>query len=493
METEDVQFARVVPLSKHIAGIIHGFAPPFSEPPLYLVKIADLAERFLSSIERLLGSRMYVKSEHAVLDGIPPKFFGLLQILTNKRILVGMRRCPIPRGLPDIPSYLLRTINGVTATGFGLDKATAFQKALAELLERHCLFAPNKEMFVAGSWSELRGRGAVHPSRFGAFSSSQLKQRAWSKHMADEDSRFTWVRCKSFFGSKPCLIPANLIFMAQELFSGEIPLRKAQGSGVAAGISRESALYHALCESIERDAVMIHWLNRISPPQIELRGAKDPVLNELLRLYQVYKIDFSVFDITTNISVPTVLVLIREKNLHRPLVHVAARADIDIECAVTAALFEGLSVAASENADPKEVTAVHRGSYEIKTIRERHAFWSDHSLQGELSFLFANPQKKQISAYGRIGMPFAPKMQELKKTLRVLQLDIYEVDITSEVAREAGLFVIAAVIPELYPLYLDEHYRYLGIRRLFEVPQKTGVATDLRREEEMNKVPHPFL
>jgi ribosomal protein S12 methylthiotransferase accessory factor len=56
-----------------------------------------------------------------------------------------------------------------------------------------------------------------------------------------------------------------------------------------------------------------------------------------------------------------------------------------------------------------------------------------------------------------------------------------------------GFRVVKVVIPNLHPLYLDEKHPYLGGKRLYDVPVKLGFLKNPRKEDEFNKISHPFL
>ena len=85
---------------------------------------------------------------------------------------------------------------------------------------------------------------------------------------------------------------------------------------------------------------------------------------------------------------------------------------------------------------------------------------------------------------------------KLKRAIGLLgknKMEIIYVDITHETIKKNGFWVIRTIIPQLHPLYLDEQYPYFGGRRLYEVPVKMKFLKRIKRESELNKVPHPFL
>lgn len=72
-------------------------------------------------------------------------------------------------------------------------------------------------------------------------------------------------------------------------------------------------------------------------------------------------------------------------------------------------------------------------------------------------------------------------------------IDVVYADITHPKIKKHGIVVVKVFIPKLQPLYLDEHYPYLGGNRLYEVPVQLGFLKVPNQEFQLNKIPHPFL
>ena len=87
----------------------------------------------------------------------------------------------------------------------------------------------------------------------------------------------------------------------------------------------------------------------------------------------------------------------------------------------------------------------------------------------------------------------AEKFRRIKNVFMEHGYQVFYKDITTAAAQKAGLTVIMSLAPNLYPLYLNERYRYLGVRRLFDAPVRMGALSSPKKEDEMNDTPHPFL
>ena len=69
-------------------------------------------------------------------------------------------------------------------------------------------------------------------------------------------------------------------------------------------------------------------------------------------------------------------------------------------------------------------------------------------------------------------------------------LEVVVVDLTSDEAARAGLWVVRAVIPGLQPLSFNYRARFLGHGRLYDAPLRMGHRS--WSEPDLNLWPQPF-
>lgn len=492
MKPSKNEFLNGVGLADYFDEYIDTLGNPFYEDAAVLPILKKIGRKFASSLENFVGNKIYIKKQASPLDHIPPKFRRVVTRLAKEGIITNCYRPrPIP-GWPDIPAFRL-ICGGLNPSGRSLSYEEATKKAIAECFERYSLTAYDNKKFIYGFWEELKSKGALNPRLFGGFSENQLKKENYVKHRLDDNSKFMWMEAKSIFDQKKYLIPAQLIYLGYQNEKEEQAIRQTTTSGAAAGSSYEMALYNALCEAVERDSFVIHWLNKIAPPRINLDDAADESIRRLVSEYKKFSIDFAVFDITTDLNIPTVLTVIRDNSPQRLKVYAAPRTDLDIEKAIKSSLCEALVSGFIPGATPDEIKTVNKKDAEnIEGIKDRLIYWSDPSRSKEADFLYGGKIKDlQTSKYR--GANFRKKLAAIKEILKNLGLDVYVVDVTIPLAKEFGLTVLSSLVPKLYPLYLNEHYKYLGVKRLYEAPARMGIFERPKKEEDMNKTPHPML
>lgn len=495
MESGDIKFIRAQRIETYLADYFESLEEPFTpSSPFIRSMLTDVGRKFSFALEKLVGGEVYIKKQSSGLELLPAKFHRLTEKLISDGIISNFYVAkPIP-DWPKLPAFVFNiTKNIVTsAAGYALDYNDAAVKAIAECIERYSLTIYDPQKFIAGSWKELRGRKALDPRKFRGFSDSQLRQQEYSSYCFDENVKFLWTEAVSLSSGKNYLIPAQLVYLNFHSLIEEPRIRQNIGSGAAAGSFWEMAVYNAVCEAIERDAFMIHWLNKISPPRIDLENAPTESVRRLIGKYKKYHVDFEVLDITTDIEVPTVVTVVRDVSPGRPVVYVSPRADLDIALALEASLCDGLRVGFGPKNSFEEIKKISKRASDIRGLKDRRLYWCDPSHRKEAEFLFAGPRKK-IPETNYIGAGVDVKLRRLKEVLSAHNLDVYIADVTTPLAKEAGLTVVMSLLPDLYPLYLNEHYKYLGVKRLYEAPVHMGVFAKSKTEEEMNLIPHPML
>ena len=125
-------------------------------------------------------------------------------------------------------------------------------------------------------------------------------------------------------------------------------------------------------------------------------------------------------------------------------------------------------------------------------LTTRGLYWYDIRMIYKLDFLLKTISTKKIDSIR--DRSHNNSVVNLKKCIDILNKKKYEIlfcDVTTCDIKELGFTVVKVVIPKLQPLYLEEKYKYMGGERLYDVP--VMMRQPLRKETQLNKIPHPFL
>ncbi len=354
---------------------------------------------------------------------------------------------------------------GSAALAFNED--TAKVRALGEYIERYCLETISQELNVL-PFNNVSS-SALDPAQFINFRDEDLDFRKEEYIKRIRQTLISWVTGTNLKDKKTTLIPAQLVYVGTRL---DEPLIRPQiSTGAAAHEVREKATLNGILECVERDAFMLRYLAGDAVPQIKLEGR----LKELKDYFERYKLELKIYDITTDLGIPSFMSVNIDRTGIGPAVSVGLKSGLVPEEAIYGAIIESQQVRQwirflfVQDRSPKIALS------EIDSIKKRGYFWYNVDMINKLDFLNGPFERTKPS-----------KLNNLEDTLNHLAdkgISIYEVDITAPQVRDAGFNVIKAVVPKLHPLFLDERYPCFYSERL---------ESHLNGRK-INSLPHPFM
>ncbi len=384
--------------------------------------------------------------------------------------------------------------------GTSLHFEEALSKAIGELLERHFLSLYRKEKLVRSSLRSLKKKGVLYldPANLAEFSEEQ-KQIFPERRFNDADE-FFWTPGRKLGSSIPVLLPAQCVFWnyCHHAEYHEPFLQQPITNGAAGHFSLEEAVILGIYELIQRDAFLIHWLNAIAPPRVDISALNHPDAATLLALCRRYHLEPTILNITTDIPVPTFAAIIIDRSGRGPSLTIGGGCDAKPEIAVVRALSESLGIRQS-------LRTQYTRTPELKTYRlsENYSpFREEIGQEGRLA-LWANPETLRSFSFFLEGAAqlwndipartFSSKKEELAWLQGAIeklgpQYAVYFYEATHTVLDTLGYHSVRVVIPPLIPLYMKEHAVPLGAARLKHVPEKLGH----RSRAAFNPLPHPF-
>ena len=378
------------------------------------------------------------------------------------------------------------------SAGSSYNKDVAITACVGEAIERYSLMQTPLKSLKRDTFSGL-GDQAIDPKKFVAFDIRQSFVKKEERFQISNNNKFYWVKASSWFDKNEVYIPAQLVYLYNPNDYGEKIIQFPLSTGAAAGSNTTQALYRAICEAIERDAFLINYLNKLQgQPLLQAKGG---VLNEIIEKINRYKLSVSLIKFYSDAPINCVGSIIIDKTSFLPKVVLGMSADADLERAAISAtmeacrirgivrdwLQEGLSSISKKTID----------SFEYRN-KKRAFIWSRKESLIKIQFLLSgNPQFIK-----NIGVNQKTPEQSLSKILdwlNKMNYHLYVVDITAPRIRNTGIKVLKVIIPELVPLYLNEEYPYLGVKRLYDMPKFLNILKRSKNMSSLNKFPHPFL
>jgi ribosomal protein S12 methylthiotransferase accessory factor len=378
--------------------------------------------------------------------------------------------------------------------GSGLTREQARAAAIGEALERYCCSVFDSSDLICGSVTELR---AVHeicrPSDFALFHQDQPGRYS----APDENTQVAWTWGWSWVRRRPVLVPACLVYMPYfPCFreQGEQVVGPAVSTGLACARSLEEAVLKGIYESVERDAFMIAWSNRLPVPRVDFESHPD-----LQRLYQERLrregLRYVLLRTTTDIPLPSFLCVLIDERRTPAMICTGAATDLDPVRAAAKAMTEAV-----QTREWAKFLGGHGRKFQfaadfsdIRDFEDHVALYAYGDMLDAVAFVLDEDNGCIADCWedGSTGSA----QGDLKKTVSILaalNLETIALDLTTPDVAECGYCVTRAMVPELQPLDADYQHRFMGGRRLYEVPWRMGYKSGPTTIETLNPNPHPF-
>ncbi|TXH02069.1 MAG: hypothetical protein E6R05_04700 [Candidatus Moraniibacteriota bacterium] len=483
---------------------------PFCRPPVWRRVVVRMTVVCVKFFEWLVGAKLYVQNELRELFDLDPRLRTLLLKLVQCGIIASWTRTSQRPDVPPMVQFAIQlspiqippgrqfSVTGSAGGGTGYTADEALLKSIAEALERYSLSVIDFSHMVIGSYRDLGPRRAIQPEQFCPFSQNQIEQPEFARHRISQDIVFGWVKSKELVTHTERFIPAQTVYLSYGTAFPEDPVfLGASTNGAAAGSSYDAALYRALCEAIERDGLLIFWLNTLAPPRINLESITIPKVQEQIAILKKYKFNLTILDITTDLNLPSFAAVLTD-SFGEIAVSISAVADFDIPRAFEKLMLEILKFPHFKKIEREGLSKVNsvynNAASSIDTIADRRGLWSSQTMRPRIDFFLNGPVKSYRELQSPIrGGSYREKNQYIVKMLAQKQYSCFVVDVTASEARDAGLIVVKVVIPDLVPLYFHEYQKPLGINRLYSVPVLLGYRSNVNTEKSLNQIPHPFL
>jgi ribosomal protein S12 methylthiotransferase accessory factor len=376
--------------------------------------------------------------------------------------------------------------------GASVERDHAMAKAIGEVVERYCVAFFSQQNLPLVSANEAPFPH-VDPAAFALYREDQYAAGRIEFAPFTNDLPVRWTRAIDVETSSETYVPAAAVHLPYIYeVPEEAPIMQPISTGLACNEGYESALTSAACEAIERDAFTIFWQGKLPPPRVPL-ASLDSSNADLLDRFARARFDVTIFNVTTDIEVPSVMAVACHDDPNQPALSVAAATHPVANVAMRKCLEELEHTrfwnrrlkATRPPFDPERTD-------EIYEQEEHLRFWCAQSNRHLADWLFASELEIELPkvAFSNESAP-GELLEYVRASLKMAGLRLLCADVTTPEIRELGLNVVRAVVPGLHPLVIGHVRRALGGRRLYDVPARLGYGTpDLPLDDPTN--PHPF-
>jgi ribosomal protein S12 methylthiotransferase accessory factor len=378
----------------------------------------------------------------------------------------------------------------------GETETSAVLGAIGETLERYSLAFYDRRQLVFTSYDQAASQGLTNltdPESFALFHETQAVR--WCVPFTRQSDVY-WAEGLSLRDKRAIWVPAQFVYLPYAPAADEDYVFSSNSTGTAFGPTLESAILSGLCETVERDAFAIYWLNKLDLPALDI--ASDPPLAAWYEhLFGKYTNEISVFDITTDLGIPCFFALLKGRSQQvEPFMSVGAACHPDPERALKKAILEafhtrryGMNLMLLEKGDVEGFPS----SGETNKFHDHVLRYTKPVPADEIAFCYGPRSRVSLTdtlaQHREAAGAAAPPLGRCVGRLASAGYDTVVVDVTTDEIAEKGFFAVKTLIPGLHPLWAGEDVP-LGGRRIYDAPPRMGFSR--KRREEMNLFPHPF-
>lgn len=357
----------------------------------------------------------------------------------------------------------------VSTGGLGVDFSAqnAFLACIGEAIERYCMsYVDGREIFLK-FLNEIPANNKVN--KFHLYTRKQYK--VFRNFVNPEHARIHWTKITNYLDPSDYIFwPASLVYLPFE--HGKI-VAETTSTGVAAHFDFDSAIESGLLELIERDALMINFLQRLNPPEIDLETLVNIRKDFITKIINNYNV--KIYKLYSDIEIPIYAGFIWKEAKNGLHFGIGASANLDSDQAVLKVLKECLfTYFYSRNLLDLRQKNVDK----ISTLYEHFLYYQSQ----EFYKLLFKPSK--IIPYNRQILDRPHLFNEIKKH----KLKVYFKELTTQDVRDFGMAVVRVVIPSLIDLNKTHKLRREAATRFWSVPKRLG----LKPLKELYSLPHPF-
>ena len=356
----------------------------------------------------------------------------------------------------------------VSSGGLGVNenKKIAMTSCLVEALERYCMsYIPKKEIIV--SVKEKLPKKTTFDDFF-TYSDEQYEKT--NLCLKPNKDKIEWTKIYNIDDKQKFKYwPASLIYLPYDLNK---TVAETTSTGMAADFKLEECIKSGLLELIERDALMINFMQRLNPPEINLKTL-DKKNYELVKVIQK-EYDIKIYKLFSDIKVPIYLSIIYKQDKKHIHYGIGACASLDSDYAINKSLkeclftyFYSLNIMDVRQTDSKK----------IKTLYEHFLYYQGENFNKLLFDSKVVDYKKEIITFS-----------DLIENLKLYDINVYYKELTTDDIQKTGIKVVKVIAPGLIDLNKSHIYPRLGATRYFSVPKKLN----LKYSNNLTDMPHPF-
>jgi ribosomal protein S12 methylthiotransferase accessory factor len=377
-----------------------------------------------------------------------------------------------------------------TCSGKGMTREQAWASCLGEAVERYSGACWTAEELHTARRGELEGR-SLDPRELVLYAPEQYEQLPYAPY--HDAARLAWMRARSLVHGDEVWVPALAALMDYPVASPEEFLCPITSNGLAGGPTPHEAVLGALCEVLERDALLVSWCHRLPGRPHDASRHPDAAVRELAALYGRRGVELALIELTTDHPVAVFMAITFQRDGDGPSAVVGLGADLEPATAARKAALEVGQVRPSVRRRARALAATRVAELAadptlVASMDDHALLYTSPSTVGAFDFLFGEPREWRDSP----RTDTAAALRRLVEHFRTVGGDVLYVDLTPSDMASLGLYTARVIVPGFVPLWFGHHEVRRGGRRLFEVAHRLGLRPTVATAADLNPMPHPI-
>lgn len=377
-------------------------------------------------------------------------------------------------------------------SGKGMTRAAAWTSCLGEAVERYSGGCWDAEEVTVCRRRDLQGR-SVDPADLVLYRPEQYRQLPYAPY--GEETELRWIQGRSLIHGDAVWLPAISVFLEYQVHNPGELLFPVTSNGLAAGPALADAVLSAIYEVVERDALLIAWLNRLPGRRYDATAHPDPEVRQMALAYQRRGVELALFELPADHPVSVFLgIAFQRGGYGGPFATAGLGANLDPAAAARAAALEVGQVRPAfrercRTHDAARIAELVADPMATRTLEDHALLYADPSMASAFDFLEGERAEWPRKPDGRST---AEALSTVLDYFRSVGQDVLYVNLTPRDLEPLGLFTVRALLPGFQPIWFGRGERRLGGRRLFELPVRLGLRDAPAEAESLNPLPHPI-
>lgn len=317
-----------------------------------------------------------------------------------------------------------------------------------------------------------------------------------------KDIPINYEEVLALHSNKKVLIPEQLVYYNSHTISKEKRYIYDSSNGSALGSTEDEASMHAMLELFERDAFLCTWYGQIPPTKIDNDTIDSKNLQLKIQSLQRENISVHIFDISLELSIPTIWVLLEKNNpkFNEMAFFTAAAASFNLEEAIERALIESTTAITVFNNVFNKKEYLDRKKYLLQnpcdaSLLEDHLLlYSNKELRNKFDFAFNTNDivsiKDMKNRYKKFEGNFKSVVKEMEKTILKITDKAYKSVTPNPNLSNAGFSNVKYIVPGMQTMTFGHQNKRVVYDRVFKaIALKNKGTFDL---DWIENNPHPF-